>query len=65
MPSLMETGFTSKKQETYLMLNEPELYKAVLKKHGHFGKPKNPSLDIKRQHKHIDTRINNRARRIR
>lgn len=38
--SIMDTGFKSEAQEHYLRLNEPELYKAVLKKHGSFSKPK-------------------------
>lgn len=38
--SIMDTGFVSEAQETYLRLNEPELYKAVLKKHGSFNKAK-------------------------
>lgn len=38
--SIMDTGFVSDAQEKYLMKNEPELYKAVVKKHGHFNKPK-------------------------
>lgn len=64
MPSLMETGFVSEQQEKYLMINEPTLYKAVLKKHGHFGKVKNPSLRMNRQPRHLD-RMNSRARRVR
>ena len=38
--SVMDTGFCSEAQEKYLRMNEPELYKAVLKKHGSFGKVK-------------------------
>ena len=38
--SIMDTGFVSKEQEQYLRINEPKLYKAVLKKHGSFDKPK-------------------------
>lgn len=38
--SIMDTGFVSEAQEKYLMKNEPELYKAVVKKHGHFNKVK-------------------------
>jgi hypothetical protein len=33
----MATGFVSEEQEMYLMKNDPTLYKAVLKKHGHWG----------------------------
>lgn len=43
--SVMDTGFASESQEKYLMLNQPKLYKAVLNKHGHFGKRHNPQLD--------------------
>lgn len=38
--SIMDTGFCSEAQEKYLMKNEPELYKAVLKKHGSLLKSK-------------------------
>lgn len=38
--SVMDTGFVSADQEKYLMMNEPSLYKAVLKKHGSFIKAK-------------------------
>lgn len=38
--SIMDTGFCSEAQESYLRINEPELYKAVLKKHGSFNKAK-------------------------
>ena len=38
--SIMDTGFVSESQEKYLRMNEPELYKAVLKKHGSFNKAK-------------------------
>lgn len=38
--SVMDTGFCSEAQEKYLMQNEPALYKAVIKKHGSFNKPK-------------------------
>lgn len=38
--SIMNTGFVSKEQEQYLRINEPKLYKVVLKKHGSFDKPK-------------------------
>lgn len=38
--SIMDTGFVSEAQEKYLRMNEPELYKAVLKKHGSFNKVK-------------------------
>lgn len=38
--SVMDTGFVSESQEKYLRMNEPELYKAVLKKHGSFNKVK-------------------------
>lgn len=38
--SIMDTGFVSEAQEKYLMKNEPELYKAVVKKHGSFNKAK-------------------------
>lgn len=41
--SIMDTGFVSESQEKYLMLNEPTLYKAVVKKHGHFNKAKKKS----------------------
>lgn len=37
MPSIMKTGFVSKEQEEYLRINNPELYKQVLKKHGHYS----------------------------
>ena len=37
MSKLMEKGFASKEQEMYLMKNQPELYKRVLNKFGHFG----------------------------
>ena len=38
--SIMDTGFVSEAQEKYLMKNEPELYKAVIKKHGSLLKSK-------------------------
>lgn len=41
--SIMDTGFVSEAQEKFLMKNEPELYKAVVKKHGHFNKAKTRS----------------------
>lgn len=44
--SIMDTGFASESQEKYLMMNEPSLYKAVLKKHGSFGKRKNPNIHV-------------------
>ena len=44
--SIMNTGFASESQEKYLMTNEPSLYKAVLKKHGSFGKKKNPNVHV-------------------
>ena len=43
----MDTGFVSEAQEKYIRMNEPELYKAVLKKHGSFNKPK-PKTDTSR-----------------
>lgn len=41
MPSVFETGFVSKEQEEFLRINEPTLYKAVIKKHGHYKHRRN------------------------
>ena len=49
MPTIMETGFVSKEQEEYLRVHNPKLYKAVLKKHGSFDKPKKPADNSKRE----------------
>ena len=39
----MDTGFVSPEQEKYLQMNQPELYHAVLKKWGSYGKKQNPN----------------------
>lgn len=35
--SIMKTGFVSKEQEEFLRINNPKLYKQVLKIHGHYS----------------------------
>jgi|AntRauTorckE6833_2_1112554.scaffolds.fasta_scaffold00366_24 hypothetical protein len=55
MPSIGETGFTSKEQEKYLMKNEPALYKRIVKKHGHYGKAKN--FNNQKKENPLDTKI--------
>ncbi|MBO8161082.1 MAG: hypothetical protein H0Z24_05550 [Thermosipho sp. (in: Bacteria)] len=58
MPTVMETGFVSKQQEEYLRINNPKLYKAVLKKHGSFDKPKRNNRPNAFRH-----RVNNKVGR--